>query len=35
MHTLEIRPVGAMRWIKRVLEWLPDGIGASLEEGLL
>lgn len=35
MHTLEIRPVGTMHWVKRVLEWLPDGVGASFEDGLL
>ena len=35
MHTLEIEPVGLMRFVKRLLEWLPDGVGASLEGSLL
>lgn len=34
-HTLEIRPTGLMRWLKPVLEFLPDSIGASLEASLL
>ncbi|MCR9094414.1 MAG: insulinase family protein [bacterium] len=35
MHTLEVEPVGLMRFVKRLLEWLPDGVGASLEGTLL
>lgn len=35
MHRLEIQPVGSMRWVKRLLEWLPDSVGASLEGRLL
>lgn len=34
-HTLVIQPTGALRWIKAVLEWLPDGVGAALEEAIL
>lgn len=33
--TLEIRPVGAMRWIKPILEVLPAALGRSLEGWLL
>lgn len=31
MHTLEVEPVGFARFVKRLLEWLPDGVGARLE----
>ncbi len=31
MHTLEVEPVGLARFVKRLLEFLPDGVGASLE----
>lgn len=34
-NTLEIVPAGAMKWIKPILEFLPEGVGASLEESLL
>ncbi|MEZ4279652.1 MAG: pitrilysin family protein [Myxococcota bacterium] len=33
--TFVIMPTGVMRWLKPVLEFLPDGVGASLEESLL
>ena len=33
--TLEIRPVGLMRWLKPILEVLPSGVGAGLEGMLL
>ncbi|MEZ4289261.1 MAG: hypothetical protein R3E53_01495 [Myxococcota bacterium] len=33
--TLVIAPTGPMRWLKPVLEWLPDAVGASLERSLL
>ena len=33
--TLVIEPEGAMGWIKTVLEWLPAGLGASLESSFL
>ncbi len=33
--TLEIRPTGMMRWLKPILEFLPSGVGASLEGMLL
>ena len=33
--TLEIQPTGVMRFVKTLLEWLPDGVGASLEASLL
>jgi len=33
--TLVIRPTGLMGWLKPILEFLPDGVGVSLERSLL